>query len=160
MYKVLLLRDEDFNPVFTTFYKKLQRYRDTYLLTGNFDDLSRTEIEILLCVANDDFPSNAKWIAKYLSVSKALVSQNIDSLVSEGYLERAVDPHDKRWHILTLGKKSEHFADEMMALIHNYNKTINKGISDEELEWFAKVLTKITKNLDQATQEIEEKLKK
>lgn len=152
MYR--LLKDEDFNPVFSTFYKKLQQYRDSYISTKDFDNLSRTKIEILLCIATEDFPNNAKWIAKCLSVSKALVSQNIDSLVGEGYLNSEISSKDKRWHILSLGEKSLPLKAKLFALVEDFNKTIGNEISYGEMEHFLKTLNKITINLDNAISEI------
>ena len=157
MYR--LLKYEDFNPVFSTFYKKLQKYRNAYFLTRNFDNLTRTEIEILLCIANDNFPNNAKWIAKYLNVSKALVSQNIDSLVTNGYIERTINTEDKRWHILSLGERSTPLSGNLFLLAEDFNRAINKDITYEEMKAFTDVLKKMARNLDEATQEVKEQLK-
>jgi DNA-binding MarR family transcriptional regulator len=151
MYR--LLTDENFTPIFSTFYKKLQNYRNSYLSTRGFDDLTKTEVEILSCVARKDFPNTAKGITKYLNVSKTLVSQNIESLVSSGYLERRVNPKDKRWQILSLGEKSYPLHDKLLSLGDDFYKTINKNITYEEMQVFSQVLKKMTSNLEEATKD-------
>ena len=148
MYRLLI--DENFTPIFSTFYKKLQRYRNAYLLAKNFNGLSKTEIEILSCVARENYPNNAKWIAKYLGVSKTLVSQNIDNLVTSGYLERKVNPEDKRWHIISIGEKSLPLLEKLLSLGEDFNIVINKNISYDEMRIFADVLKKMSNNLEEA----------
>lgn len=152
MYR--LLTDENFTPIFSTFYKKLQEYRNAYLSPEDFDGLTKTEIEILSCVAREHFPNTAKGIRKYLNVSKTLVSQNIDSLVVSGYLEKRINPKDKRWQILSLGEKSYPLWEKLLSLGEDFYEIINKDITYDEMKIFTDVLKKMTRNLEEATLEM------
>lgn len=152
MYR--LLTDENFTPLFTTFYTALQKYRNLYLSAGNFSGLNKTEVEILSCVARENYPNNAKGIARYLNVSKPLVSQRVEFLVNEGYLRRNKNPKDRRWHTLSLGEKSFPILGKLLSLGDDFYGMIERGISEEEIEVFTKVLKKMTENLKEESSRI------
>jgi DNA-binding MarR family transcriptional regulator len=148
MYR--LLRDLDGEPLFSTFFKALQDFRETYFSNNALLKLSKTEIEILTYMAKKNTNFTAKELSEYMSVSKALISRSIDHLVKEGYLTKEKDPKDKRWHILALGEKSKPYEDALLMLQNDFYDVITKDIKEDEIRALAATIQTMTKNVQEA----------
>lgn len=142
------INDVEGYPLFRGVNKALQSYRNIYLINNKFNNLSKTEVEILACVANHQPNCTAKGVANFLQVSKTLVSRKVDFLRSEGYLTEETDQKDKRRHLLFLGEKSKPFTDELLTIVDNYFLMLKRGISDTELQIFFSVLKTMTRNIE------------
>lgn len=84
-----------------------------------------------------------KDILKEAHIGPSSLSELIDKLESDGYLERRIDPDDKRATLLFLTDKGKARAaeveDEQNAMLKDYFK----NLSDEEKETLSLLLDKI-----------------
>jgi DNA-binding MarR family transcriptional regulator len=74
------------------------------LAEAGFDDLPRNGAFMLAWLVHT---GNLGHVASALGVSKQAVSQLIDTMVLRGYLEREVDPNDRRRMIVTPTARGE-----------------------------------------------------
>lgn len=73
------------------------------LAENGFDDVPRNGIYVMGAIAKTGVPLSQ--IIRDLGVSKQAAGQLIDSLVLRGYLERTVDPEDRRRLNITLTER-------------------------------------------------------
>lgn len=75
------------------------------LAESGFDDIPRNGLFVLTSIARTGAP--LAEIIDHLGVSKQAAGQLIDTLVVRGYLERSVDPEDRRRLTITLTARGE-----------------------------------------------------
>ena len=84
-----------------------------HLAEGGFDDLPRSGPYVLGGIVNR--AGNASDLIRQLRVSKQAASQLVDTLVLRGYLERAVDPEDRRRMTLSVTERGRAAAAAVKA---------------------------------------------
>ncbi len=92
------------------------------LVEADFEDLPRNGAFVLAWLVHS---GSVRDMSRWLGISKQAVSQLLDTMVMRGYLERAVDPADRRRMLVTpteRGKAAESVVAEAADRI------------DEELE--------------------------
>lgn len=147
-YMYRLITDKEDRHTISTFIKAMENYRKRYITSNSFNNLSNTEVEILSCVALQESLYTAKEIVAFLNISKGLVSQRIDFLVSEGYLIKEINDKDKRSHFLSLGEKSMPFAEDLINIGDNFYQMLRRGVSDKDVLIFDKVLQIMSNNIE------------
>lgn len=93
------------------------------------DDLPRNGSMVLLGIATDgglrnDLPST-------LGVSKQAVSQLLETLVSRGFLERGIDPDDRRRLALNLTDKGKRVAEASTRAIDAVDRQLSERVTSE-----------------------------
>jgi DNA-binding MarR family transcriptional regulator len=82
------------------------------LVEAEFEDLPRNGAFVLAWLVH---AGSLRDISRWLGISKQAVSQLIDTMVMRGYLDRAVDPADRRRMVITpteRGKAAESVVAE------------------------------------------------
>jgi DNA-binding MarR family transcriptional regulator len=85
--------------------------------------------------------------AKIMDVKKVAIGKMIDKLEAQGYVERRLDPQDRRaWriHLTPAGRAA---IVEMLKSVKKLLPALNAGITDEEFAVFRTVLGKMRGNL-------------
>lgn len=109
--------------------------------------LSKNEIEIIMYLNRKSKKNTAKDIAKYLDVSKGMISRTLESLLSKGILDTEKDKSDKRILRLKLSDSSEELTKDLEKSSYAFFEGIVDGISEERLDVFASVLEDMIDNL-------------
>lgn len=102
-----------------------------------------------------------QYLSDYLNFDKVSMVRMLDYLVAKKLITRAVNPDDRREHIIQLTPK----AKKVMPSIHNGIKEMNatafKNISKEDKELFYSCLAIIFKNIENLpVNKVDIKLKK
>ena len=108
--------------------------------------LSPNEIDLLVALDMGVYDT-AKEIADNFEISKSLVCRSVDSLSKKGYIDTKKDEKDKRVSHLILREEAKPIVD---ALKENRKKTTEdllRGIDEEELKIFSKVLNQMKNNM-------------
>ena len=78
---------------------------------------------------------------------KSAMVSIIDMLTENGYVYRAVNPADRREHLLKVTDKAKKAVPQIVAGFESMNKNTVKGISARDMKIFENVLTKMQDNL-------------
>lgn len=81
-----------------------------------------------------------------LKFDKATTARSVKQLEESGYIERRVDPKDRRSSLLYPTSKALKFAPVLQAILAEINNTLAEGLSAEEIELLVTLLQKINKN--------------
>jgi DNA-binding MarR family transcriptional regulator len=106
----------------------------TRLADGEFDDLPRNGPFVLGGMANHGIP--ASDVVKHLGVSKQATSQLIDTLVVRGYLERSIDPDDRRRITIEVTDRGRAAAKAVRAGVEAVDAELAAALSPAQLEGF------------------------
>ena len=110
--------------------------------------LSRTELDILLFLANNPQFDTATDIVEKRGISKSHVSESVKSLEENGYLMRSQRDNNRRTIHLTLCQK----ADEIVSMGRQgqirFAETMLQGFSQEELQKMKEFLDRMARNVE------------
>ena len=85
-----------------------------------------------------------KDLLAVLTVQPSTLSETIDKLEADRYVERTVDPEDRRATLICLTEKGKARAYEMMDARRTHAAEVFKNLSDEEKQQLLALLEKIT----------------
>jgi len=88
-----------------------------------------------------------KALANELGKDKSIIVNIIDTLSEQGFVYREVNPADRREHFLRVTEKAKKAVPKLIDAFETLNKSITENISDEEMEIFNTVLTKMGTNI-------------
>lgn len=104
-----------------------------------------------------------QWIALYYLKTKGKISQRdlsnlmnvadssagrlLDRLERDGFIKRERDVEDRRVTYITLTKEGDRLICELMPIGDEFNNDLMRGISEEELRTYEKVLKKMISNV-------------
>jgi DNA-binding MarR family transcriptional regulator len=117
---------------------------------GSYGDASRRSLAAIGC---EDMPRRGGWVlagledgrpapvpqadaVRDLGVSKQASSQLIDTLVVRGYIERTVDPRDRRRMTVHLTERGAAAAAAIMASVDAVDAALAERITAEEMQGF------------------------
>jgi DNA-binding MarR family transcriptional regulator len=109
-------------------------YRDAIraeLAAGGFDDMPRSGPFVLGGMANRG--GTAGDLVRALGVSRQAASQLIDTLVIRGYLERRVDPADRRRNTLALTERGAAAGGAVRAGVDKVDTELALRLRADEL---------------------------
>jgi DNA-binding MarR family transcriptional regulator len=101
------------------------------LATGGFDDIPRNGPYVLGGIVNHG--GSAGGLVRELGVSKQAASQLIDTLVLRGYLERQVNPEDRRRVTIVVTDRGRAAAAAVRAGVQSVDAELSELISPSEL---------------------------
>ncbi len=77
---------------------------------------------------------------------KAVMTRTMQSLESKGYVERRINPADRRSSVFSLTKKAIDFKSTLIDILTLWNDGLQKGIDKEKLEIVKTVLSQMANN--------------
>jgi DNA-binding MarR family transcriptional regulator len=88
-------------------------------------------------------------LADLLKIDKASVVRIADDLEKKGFIQRVMNPSDKRAYFLELSKKGNKYIKDIHEGIDNLNAEMFMGFTQKEKEIFIELLNKAYLNLSQ-----------
>lgn len=113
--------------------------------------LRHVELEILFYLSYSGASDTARDISEAKHLSKAHISKSVDNLRRTGCITMAEDPADRRCLHLGLTEKGEDLAARYETVMGGVVERMMSGVTPEERAGMQSVLTKIRRNLDEAT---------
>ncbi|MBE5958337.1 MAG: MarR family transcriptional regulator [Lachnospiraceae bacterium] len=132
-------------------------------------------LELVHCTENDVFPKVTHgWILRYLAeregmdtyqrdvekdfkLSRASVTKMLTCLEEEGYISREAVEFDARLKKIVLLEKGLEAHKLVVESIEKIEKNLERGISEDELETFFKVTSKVRDNIAEMEKELRER---
>ena len=108
--------------------------------------LSPNEIDLLVALDMGVYDT-AKEIADNFEISKSLVCRSVDSLTKKGYIDTQKDEKDKRVTHLILREEGKPIVDTLKENRKKTTEDLLRGIDEEELKIFSKVLDQMKNNM-------------
>lgn len=126
---------------------QLIRYFDSFFADTSLTGSQATVLYYIMTSPSDVdiFP---KDLEIYLDLKKPSVTSLLNYLEKDGYIRREDVPYDGRCRKLVLTEKSKEMQEDILNRIASYRTSVFKGISQEELAVFDKVLLKMIKNME------------
>lgn len=87
-------------------------------------------------------------ICNNLAIDKTAMVKVIDYLIKAGYIDRNVNPDDRREHFIVLTKKGTKHTQEIVNAFKSIDDKIFADISKTEKDIFIKVLCRLTSSLE------------
>jgi DNA-binding MarR family transcriptional regulator len=138
---------------------------DIRIVTALFDEinnkLSKTSQETLIKIYKNltiaeasaiyaigpDEPKTMKQIAETLGVAVSTPTRTIDRLLDKGFVNRKVGEKDRRKLLIELTPKGKKLLVDIDKENLEITRKMLKGLSDEEIKTFKKILLKISENV-------------
>ena len=89
-----------------------------------------------------------KELADRCRMDEATISRNLDKLSRSGYLERKPDPASRRSFLICLTEEWRREAETLRHLLAYVDDQLWAGLTEEDMEIFARYLEKICENLE------------
>ena len=107
-------------------------------------DLSPAKHTMVLAICRNPGVTG-EWLARELCINKSTVTRAIASLLADGYIERIPNSSDKRELFIYPTEKMTAALPIVREISRRWWELISAGLSDEEIEKFDTLLTKIEK---------------
>nr|WP_242597333.1 MarR family winged helix-turn-helix transcriptional regulator [Desemzia sp. C1] len=89
-----------------------------------------------------------KDIEELLKIRRSTATGMLNTLEKKGLIERQPVSHDARLKKLVITPKGIEFSKKAAECIQSVERKVRSGLSEEELETFFNVLSKIRKNIE------------
>ncbi len=93
-------------------------------------------------------PKTMKQIAETLGVAVSTPTRTIDRLLEKGFVNRKVGEKDRRKLLIELTPKGNKLLEDIDKENLEIIRRMLNGLSDEEIETFIKILSKISENIE------------
>ena len=110
-------------------------------------DLTKTEIDVLLFLANNPTFDRAADIVTLRQITKSHVSVSVTNLEQRGLLYRVFDPADRRTAHLKLTDAALPITAEGNRIQQAFFSRIFAGLSPEEFAFWRTILDKVCRNI-------------
>jgi MarR family transcriptional regulator, organic hydroperoxide resistance regulator len=134
---VTALFDEMNNKLRKTSQEKLLRI---------YKNLTIAEASAIYAIGPEG-PKTMKQIAETLGVAVSTPTRTIDRLLEKGFVNRTVGEKDRRQLLIELTPKGKELLEDIDKENLEITRKMLKGLSDEEIETFKKILSKISENI-------------
>ena len=88
-----------------------------------------------------------KDLEKETSLKKASITASLNSLEEKGLVCREVSKEDRRKNYIRISKKLEKYTRDYEKKLLEFNRTILRGIPEEDLETFFSVIDRVYANI-------------
>lgn len=143
------MNDEDIRIVtalFDDINSKLRKSSQETLLKI-YKNLTIAEANAIYAIGPDE-PKTMKQIAKTLGVAVSTPTRTIDRLLEKGFVNRTVGEKDRRKLLIALTPKGKELLEDIDKENLEITRKMLKGLSNEEIEMFKKILSKISENIE------------
>ena len=132
----------------TALWKKLfqttemiRNYQTRAIRKGRYPDVTMTQVQIIGCVLFSPEQSvRIRDISEELGITPGGISQQVETLVQMGLLERKTDEKDRRAVCITLSEKGREINRGLDTFLSNLFRQLLAGVPDEKCRIFAEVL--------------------
>lgn len=143
------MNDEDIRRVTALFGEinsKLRKSSQETLLKI-YKNLTIAEANAIYAIGPDK-PKTMKQIAETLGVAVSTPTRTIDRLLEKGFVNRSVGEKDRRQLLIELTPKGKKLLEDIDKENLEITRKMLKGLSDNEIDTFKKILSKISENIE------------
>jgi len=109
-------------------------------------NIGKHDVRVLKVInANEGISQNN--ICSIINEDKITVSKAVKNLEQNGYIEKRKDSDDKRITRLFMTEEGINKREHLLEILNYLNNTLVKDLSDEEVDYFNKILKKVSKNI-------------
>jgi DNA-binding MarR family transcriptional regulator len=112
-----------------------------------YKNLTIAEASAIYAIGPDE-PKTMKQIAETLGVAVSTPTRTIDRLLEKGFVNRTVGEKDRRQLLIELTPKGKELLEDIDKENLEITRKMLKGLLDEEIETFKKILSKISENIE------------
>lgn len=139
--------------IFSLGWKLNKLYNKGFISILQEVKLTKSEADVLLFLYNNKMLDTARDIVEYRSLSKALVSKSVESLLNKGYVSSVIDNDDKRCIHLKIEPVAIPLVKKLRAVQKRATEILSHGITVSETKALIRTLNKIQRNMDAAKAE-------
>ncbi|MBO1003306.1 MarR family winged helix-turn-helix transcriptional regulator [Pseudogracilibacillus auburnensis] len=128
--------------------RQINRLQNNFniLIANKFEDKLDNQLtakQVLMLELIKQGINSTKDLATKLNVSTSAISQILNKLDDKGYIERTVNPQNRREIILKLADKADQYFHDLTALKDQINQEVYGKLSLEDLKHLKKILEKL-----------------
>ena len=129
--------------------EKIRNYQSRAISKGKAPDITMTQMQIMGCVLFSPEKSvRVRDISEELGITPGGISQQVDTLVKMGLLERKPDEKDRRAVCITLSEKGEEINQWVDQFLTNLFQKLLADVPEEKRYVFAEVLDSMYQTLE------------
>jgi len=117
------------------------------VLSKSLEGLDIDRYFSVLYFLNENNGCTQQCICNNLAIDKTAMVKVMDSLISAGYIEKKVNPKDRREYFVFLTKKGARHNEKIVSSFRKIDEGIFSDIPKQEQDIFNKVLFKLSFNL-------------
>lgn len=117
------------------------------VLSKSLEELDVERYYSVLFFLNENNGCNQQWICNNLAIDKTAMVKVIDYLIKVGFVDRNVNPDDRREHFIVLTKKGLKQTAEIVKAFEDIDREIFSSIPKEEQVVFNKVMCQLSSKL-------------
>ena len=130
--------------------EKIRNYQCRAISKGKSPDITMTQMQIMGCVLFSPEKSvRVRDISEELGITPGGISQQVDTLVKMGLLERKTDEKDRRAVCITLSEKGKEINQWLDQFLSNLFQKLLADVPEEKRWVFAEVLDAMSQTLEQ-----------
>lgn len=141
------------SQLFACFNKKVALYNKMKYKISKKHGISKTSFDVVMFLHNNSEVKTAEEICRMRGIKPAIVSVQIDRLIKDDFVVRAVDVNDRRRQLLTLSDKVKPITDEGVIMQKYYNEKLFEGVDPEEQRIYIRTLEKMLVNINKCEKE-------
>ena len=129
--------------------EKIRNYQCRAISKGKSPDITMTQMQIMGCVLFSPEKSvRVRDISEELGITPGGISQQVDTLVKMGLLERKTDEKDRRAVCITLSEKGKEINQWVDQFLSNLFQKLLADVPEEKRWVFAEVLDSMYQTLE------------
>ena len=129
--------------------EKIRNYQSRVISKGKAHDITMTQMQIMGCVLFSPEKSvRVRDISEELGITPGGISQQVETLVKMGLLERKPDEKDRRAVCITLSEKGEEINQWVDQFLTNLFQKLLADVPEEKRWVFAEVLDSMYQTLE------------
>ena len=130
--------------------EKIRNYQCRAISKGKSPDITMTQMQIMGCVLFSPEKSvRVRDISEELGITPGGISQQVDTLVKMGLLERKTDEKDRRAVCITLSEKGKEINQWLDQFLSDLFQKLLADVPEEKRWVFAEVLDAMSQTLEQ-----------
>ena len=129
--------------------EKIRNYQSRAISKGKSPDITMTQMQIMGCVLFSPEKSvRVRDISEELGITPGGISQQVDTLVRMGLLERKTDEKDRRAVCITLSEKGKEINQWVDQFLSSLFQKLLADVPEEKRWVFAEVLDSMYQTLE------------
>ena len=141
----------------TALWKKLfqttemiRNYQTRAIRKGRYPEITMTQLQIIGCVLFSPEQSvRVRDISEELGITPGGVSQQVETLVQMGLLERKTDEKDRRAVCITLSERGKEINRKLDSFFSSLFQRLLAGVPEEKYRNFVEVLDTMAEAMEE-----------
>ena len=128
----------------------IRNYQTRAIRTGKMPEITITQVQIIGCVLFSPEQSvRIRDISEEIGITPGGISQQVETLVQMGLLDRKTDPRDRRAVCITLSSKGEEINRKVDQFLSSLFQKLLAGVPEEKCRIFIEVLDAMSESMDE-----------